>query len=139
MAHRQGCGAGRRAQECDLIRLAGDFDRHSDAPCVDFTIFGPKPVQRATGRWRAASSAGSVKRTSSRIRSKSRWFVNPNFESRWLTCSTRISGAEAPAVNPSELNPASQDSLISFASSISRDATPARLATSTRRLEFELF
>ena len=37
------------------------------------------------------------------------------------------------------LTPSSEASSISLASSIKRAATPARLATSTRRLEFELF
>ena len=87
----------------------------------------------------AASSGGSVNRTSSRIKSRSRWLVKPKVESRWLTCSTKISGAEAPRQSERGLTPSSQAESMSLASSISRAGTPARFATSTRRLEFELF
>ena len=55
-----------------------------------------------------------------------------------LTCSTRISGAEAPAVRPTRRIPSSHFGSISFAASINCASTPERLATSTRRLEFEL-
>src|SRR5882672_9062536 len=101
--------------------------------------YATKARQRRGAGAMVASSGGNVKRTSSRIRSRSRWSVKPCSARRWLTCSTKTSGAEAPAVSPTLFTPSSHLGSMSEAESMRAALTPRRSATSTRRFELELF
>ena len=56
-----------------------------------------------------------------------------------ITCWTRTSGADAPAVTPTRCLPSNHKGLISSAASIKYASTPRAEATSFRRRELELF
>src|SRR5439155_15362648 len=56
-----------------------------------------------------------------------------------MTSATRLSGVDAPAVMPMRVHPSIRPASISATDSIRYARVPARWATSTSRLELELF
>ena len=84
-------------------------------------------------------SGGRPNRTFSGITSISRILVKPFCFRNSITCSTRTSGADAPAVRATVLTPASHSDFTSEAVSIRYEGVPRLVETSTRRLELELF
>src|SRR5205823_818551 len=83
------------------------------------------------------SSAGRVNCRDSDTTWRSRTSMGPSDPIASTTRSTRISGAEAPAVTPTVVAPSSHAGSISPSSSIRCAGHPSRSDTSTSRREFE--
>jgi len=106
----------------------------SGVPPPDWTSF-------AAGAAAIAStiSGGSPKRTFSGITSSSCMLSNPLSRRKATVSSTRHSGAEAPAVRAIVFTPFNHSASMSLQLSMRCAFVPRLRATSTKRLELELF
>src|SRR5699024_2311319 len=84
------------------------------------------------------SSRGKGNDTFSGVPSRVRTEPAPNSFSLPITCWTKISGADAPAVTPTVLHPSNHLGSIISGLSSKYALAPSRSATSRRRLELEL-
>src|SRR5690606_17252370 len=88
----------------------------------------------------SANTRGSLKTTSSLVTRTSSTRASNRELIAAISASTKSSGALAPAVTPTLRTPSNQAQSTSSAEPTSRASrAPARLATSTKRTEFELF